>query len=61
MIIRTTYELVALYKEMGGANDVELTPCPDSRIPASLKNKTFREMKLFRNGENLSLILKRVI
>lgn len=49
VIIKSPYEIVEIYKSLGGANDVEITPCPDGRWNHSLKWDA-RSLKLFANG-----------
>ncbi|WKX97000.1 hypothetical protein Q1695_013005 [Nippostrongylus brasiliensis] len=46
--IKSTYEMVEIYKLLGGANDVEITPCPASRWNHSMKWDA-RSLKLFVN------------
>ncbi|VDO69304.1 unnamed protein product [Heligmosomoides polygyrus] len=48
VIIKSPYEIVEIYKSLGGANDVEITPCPDGRWNHSLKWDA-RSLKLFAN------------
>ncbi|KAK5983873.1 Core-2/I-Branching enzyme, partial [Trichostrongylus colubriformis] len=48
VITKSPYEMVGIYRELDGANDVELTPCPEGRWNRN-KKWDARSLKLFVN------------
>ncbi|KAK6056240.1 Core-2/I-Branching enzyme [Cooperia oncophora] len=53
IITKSPYEMVEIYKLLGGANDVELTACPEDRWNHS-KKWDARSLKLFVNESSAS-------
>lgn len=50
LMTKSIYETVAILDRLGGANDVHILPCEDSRWNHTAKWDA-RSLKLFRNGE----------
>ncbi|EYC09607.1 hypothetical protein Y032_0059g2961 [Ancylostoma ceylanicum] len=53
VIIKSPYEMVTIFELLDGANDVEITPCPEDRLNP---NKTWdaRSLRLFPNESAVS-------
>ncbi|KAL6734021.1 hypothetical protein Aduo_004608 [Ancylostoma duodenale] len=48
VIIKSPYEMVEIYKLLEGANDIEITPCPEDRLDQT-RQWDARSLNLFRN------------
>lgn len=58
MIIKSPYEVATIFELLDGANDVEITPCPEDRLDLK-KSWNARSLKLFSNGNySFSLLQK---
>ncbi|KHJ86881.1 Core-2/I-Branching enzyme [Oesophagostomum dentatum] len=53
VVIKSQYEMVEIYKLLGGANDVEITPCPEDRWNHNMKWDAV-SLNLFKNPLNAS-------
>uniref|UniRef100_A0A7I4Y5E6 Core-2/I-Branching enzyme n=1 Tax=Haemonchus contortus TaxID=6289 RepID=A0A7I4Y5E6_HAECO len=53
VITKSPYEMVEIYRLLGGANDVEITPCPEGRWNHS-REWDARSLKLFVNESSAS-------